>query len=154
MSRLHVVSAIGLASIVTGCATAGAPTTAAHAPRAAVACESLPSTLVQEGSFAAPLQVLDARPVTEAVGRQQTGARRGAELAVVAEPGYDANAVERVLACRAQAARAAGSTTDPLAVPGTEIDVRASNGRMHVRIVASDRSGGAEVWSRVAALDL
>lgn len=137
-----------------GCASsAGAPAATAASPTG-VACGDLPAALVEAPSFSEPLRVVHAEPIQEVVGRQTVGAKRGAELGVVADPGYDVTAVRRILSCRADAQRAGSSEVDPLAVEGVRVSVSQADQGYVVRVVASNRQGGSDVWSRVSSLDL
>lgn len=151
MSRSVLATLVFTASLA-GCASSPAPVASSTASTG-VACEQLPATLVQAPSFSAPLQVVRSKAIHEVVGRQTVGSKRGAELEVLAQPGYDVSSVRRILACRADAARSQGSTSDPLAVDGVRVAVESHGPGYVVRLTAPDRAAGSDVWSRVASLD-
>lgn len=153
MLRQGLIATALFSAIATGCASsASAPTTTAARPTG-LGCDALPTELVQAPAFAEPLRVVRAKAIQETVGRQTVGAKRGAEVAVVAEPGYDVTAVRRILACRADAQRAGGSASDPLAVEGVRVSVSHADQGYSVRLVGSNRAGGSEIWTRVSNLE-
>lgn len=150
MVRLMFVAVV-LGAVVPACATG---TTASQPARsvAALGCDDLPASLRSGESFAAPLSVVGVRQLHEVMGRQQTGVAKGAELHVRASHDLDVVAVRRVVMCRAEASRAAGSTSDPLAVAGARVQVDPRGGGFVVRVTANTRASSREIADRASRL--
>lgn len=93
---------------------------------------------------------VSARTEREFIGRAPRQVTVGARVYVPATAGLTKEYLHRTASCQAaQHAVAANQSSDPLAVPGVQVDVLAAQRGFFVDVLGSDSATGREVLRRV-----
>lgn len=123
-------------------------------PAVASACAGVPEPEQTSRLLGGELAVADTRPVIVRLPKQIEHRTLGAEVYVWAEQGLTAHYLHHVARCQVARyeANLMSSTSDPLAVPGAEVDVRTADGGFVVRITAETRAAGRAIADRAAHL--